>query len=205
MQNLSQPMASPRFSVDLTRDEMEKVMTAAYVGQLRNRATELDAITKERIRKVSNWLTNRKLKSGLILCGGVGNGKTTMLNAIHKAVKELKRIDQFDNRLWNLTIYSAEKVNEAAQMHNDAYSQVCTAPWLGIDDIGTESPLVKVYGTEKMPVANVILERYKSMKPIIITTNLTWDQLEKFYGERVTDRLKEMCEIIVYNTQSYRK
>lgn len=189
---------------------MQDVLTAAYESEIRGKDKRLDKLTIERIEKVSRFLVSTEYKRSLILCGGIGNGKTTMLNAIHRAVKQLKLVDQL-SYLWNLSIFTAERINEAASLPvGEQYQGICSCPWLGIDDLGCESTVVKVYGTERMPVANLIFERYKRNpknydNPMVITTNLSMGEISQIYGERVADRLKEMCEVIVYDNPSYRK
>lgn len=189
---------------------MADVLMAAYESEMRGMDKRLDKVTIERIGKVSRFLVSTEYKRSLMLCGGIGNGKTTMLNAIHKAVKQLKGVEQL-GYLWNLMIFSAERINEAASMPvSTQYQGICTCPWLGIDDLGCESSIVKVYGTERMPVVDLIYERYKRNpknydNPMIITTNLTMGEISQRYGERVADRLKEMCEVIVYDNPSFRK
>lgn len=189
---------------------MTDVLMAAYEAEMRGKDKRLDKVTIERIGKVAKFLTSPDYKRSLILCGGIGNGKTTMLNAIHRAVKQLKSVEQL-GYLWNLTIFTAERINEAASMPvSTHYQGICTCPWLGIDDLGCESSIVKVYGTERMPVVDLIYERYKRNpknydNPMIITTNLSMSQIAEQYGERVADRLKEMCEVIVYDNPSFRK
>lgn len=46
--------------------------------------------------------------------------------------------------------------------------------------------------------------RYCEELPIIFTTNVLPDKLKTVIGDRVTDRLKEMCEIVVVTSQSQR-
>ena len=65
-------------------------------------------------------------------------------------------------------------------------------PLLIIDDFGMERGTE--YGLEQ--VYNVIDSRYRSRKPLIVTTNLTLEELqhpEDTAHARIYDRLLEMC------------
>ena len=64
---------------------------------------------------------------------------------------------------------------------------------------------VKNFGTSVTPITDIIYERYAAMKPTIITTNLDTRQIRTEYNERVADRLNEICRVIGYKNESYRK
>lgn len=163
---------------------------------------EKDSSSNSKIRSVAKWLTADNLKPGLLLCGGIGNGKSTMLTAI-KALN-----NQFLNfKSWRqITLLSATFISSlAADSDATAYSRAKDAPILGIDDLGTEPVSVKRYGSEINPVVELICYRYDQMLPTMITTNLTMEKIRDVYGERVADRLKEMCEVLTYTENSFRK
>ena len=70
---------------------------------------------------------------------------------------------------------------------------------LGIER-GTEYALEQVY--------NIIDTRYKSSKPLIITTNLTLDELKApvdIPHKRIYDRVLGMCVPIMFNGVNFRK
>ena len=65
---------------------------------------------------------------------------------------------------------------------------------------GTEYGLEQVY--------NVIDSRYRSNKPLIVTTNLTLEELqnpEDTAHARIYDRLIEMCSPICFTGENFRK
>jgi DNA replication protein DnaC len=66
--------------------------------------------------------------------------------------------------------------------------------------LGTEAN-AKHYGHEKNVMAEIILNRYDNNLPYHcthITTNLTADEIKAQYGTRVTDRIREMFNIIKF-------
>lgn len=154
------------------------------------------------ISKVMDWMqSNRRC---LFLMGGVGCGKTTMLNAICKMIGYVYYSNISYERKgfqWE----TAYKVAEWAQTDRDRYENFKDCGWAAIDDIGQESTEINNYGNIIYPVRDIILHRYEHDKITIISTNLLPKDLTAKYGERVGDRLAEMSFIITFNEQSYRK
>jgi len=80
-----------------------------------------------------------------------------------------------------------------------------------IDDLGLEPQKVKNFGNEIDPVEWVILQIYSvnqlADKPIKLwlTTNYNMETLTNFYGERVVDRLHEMCDIVILKDTNLRR
>ncbi|MEA4895127.1 MAG: ATP-binding protein, partial [Oscillospiraceae bacterium] len=73
-----------------------------------------------------------------------------------------------------------------------------------IDDLGAERE--SSYALEQ--VYNVLNERYKNGQPLIITTNLTLDEMKnpKNMGyQRIYDRVLELCVPIHFKGESIRK
>ena len=75
---------------------------------------------------------------------------------------------------------------------NEVVDKLCRYPLLIIDDFGmergTEYALEQIY--------NIVDSRYRSRKPLIVTTNLTLDEIrhpQDTAHARIYDRLLEMC------------
>ena len=83
--------------------------------------------------------------------------------------------------------------------HNTMNNSYC------FDDLGTEDE-VKHFGTQTNAMAQVILMRYNLFQSRQVhthfTSNLTADQIEFHYGDRVRSRLREMCNWIEYTADS---
>lgn len=137
----------------------------------------------------------------MLLCGGVGCGKSTIMNAIYMVVKRyVKRTGGYPEdvkaiRAQNITDVFKDDITKWHYFY---------AKWLFIDDLGCDSPIVNNYGTKFTPMGDLICERYENQLPTVITTNLSSDDIVQIYGERIADRLNEMCNKIIYKNKSYR-
>ena len=87
---------------------------------------------------------------------------------------------------------------------NGYIARLCSFPLLILDDFGMERGTE--YGLEQ--VYNVIDSRYRSGKPLIVTTNLTLEELqnpEDTPHARIYDRLMEMCTPVRFTGENFRK
>lgn len=189
------PAPGPRLPVALASEQDTmcrlQVLQELYV-ETRGRRFILDDSTKEYIRKVASWLMNSK-KRGLLLMGTLGNGKTTMLNSIYRLFGGYKAT------IGNAQgIFDHFKTTQGSMKYWDE-------DLLLIDDLGIEPPRCVTFGEENYPLSKLLLHRYDRSLTTVIATNLDLAQLEDRYGDRITDRLFETFELIVYDNASYRR
>lgn len=178
------------------------------------------------IRAAAEWLTDTSRRSWLILGGGVGTGKTTLLLAVKRLATKAQnacrhgsesaswRGDTDLARFYRAGIYLHRKpwILPAQQLADWASKQETAAifenaineQFLAIDDLGTEPNIVKLFGTERLPLAELLAARYDSRKPTIITTNLGPEGIAERYGERIADRLREIADAIGFEGDSFR-
>ena len=138
-------------------------------------------------RYVEQWQTMRSENLGLFLWGGVGTGKSFLAGCIANALMEQEvpvRMTNFARILNDL--------NNSFSGRNEVVDKLCRYPLLIIDDFGmergTEYALEQIY--------NIVDSRYLSRKPLIVTTNLTLDEIrhpQDTAHARIYDRLLEMC------------
>lgn len=159
-----------------------------------------------------NPLFSGDLNKGLLMVGGVGVGKTTLMQFF-------KRNQKFSYRIISCrdveNDFAANGEDSLGKFSYNVEIAVNSNPFghreIGFcfDDIGTESN-GKHYGKEKNVMAEIILNRYDNQLPSYcthFTTNLSADEIKNQYGTRVTDRMKEMFNIITFdkNAKSRRK
>ena len=150
-------------------------------------------------RYVAHWPEMREKNVGLLLWGGVGTGKSFMAGCIANALIEQEVAVCMTNfaRIMN-------ELNNAFSGRNEVVDRLCGYPLLVIDDFGmergTEYALEQIY--------NIIDSRYRSRKPLIVTTNLTLTELKNPQDTthaRIYDRLLELCTPIACTGPSMRK
>ena len=146
----------------------------------------------EQLTQIARCLTGTSGKFGMILCGGVGNGKSTMMKAIQTLLNYM-RIPYY-NTVYGLRIKDAKSINEMNLHNYNTFLDVSRCPLLGIDDLGTEPLVIMDYGNEKTPIVDLLSMRYENRLFTIVTTNLTPKQIRERYGERIADRFNEMME-----------
>ena len=138
-------------------------------------------------RYVEQWQTMRSESLGLLLWGGVGTGKSFLAGCIANALME----QEVPVRMTNFARILNE-LNGSLSGRNDVVDKLCRYPLLIIDDFGmergTEYALEQIY--------SIVDSRYRSRKPLIVTTNLTLDEIrhpQDTAHARIYGRLLEMC------------
>lgn len=157
-------------------------------------ATMSDEIVKCK-RYADAWDDMRRENNGLLLWGNTGNGKTFAAACI---------ANELIDRGIPAMITSFPRILNAGYDKQEIIEQVHYYPLLVIDDLGAERS--SEYAMET--VYTVIDERYKAKKPLIVTTNLTLDELcrpKDMTYQRIYDRILEMCTPLVFKGGSLRR
>ena len=148
---------------------------------------------------VGNWEDMEADNIGYLLWGQVGTGKSYFAGCIANALMEREISVCMTNFALILNDLAASYKDR-----NDYIDSLCRFRLLILDDIGMERGTE--YGLEQ--VYNVIDSRYRSGKPLIVTTNLTLEDLQKpedTAHARIYDRLLEMCSPVRFAGGSFRK
>lgn len=147
---------------------------------------------------VDNFETFYKSNRGLLFWGTVGTGKSYAAACI---------ANELLNRKTPVVMTSFVKVLQVIQDNTENETEfvnrLCAARLLIIDDLGTERNTD--YALEK--VYNVIDSRYRTGKPLILTTNLNLQDMQMTQDiryQRIYDRVFEMCHPVMVNGTSWR-
>lgn len=183
-----------KFPVKLGERELVAArLLGCYGAMVGSRGVDfiMDDNTLSKVDSVVKWMYASK-KRGLLLCGTIGNGKTTMLRAISY-------------------LFGANAMYMEAQGIYDHFRQNRSLPLfpnggiLLIDDLGVEPPACNDFGEIRYPLAELLMSRYRYNATTVIATNYTLEQIGQAYGDRVLDRMKEMFAQLTYIEPSYRK
>lgn len=144
---------------------------------------------------VESWESARRDNVGILLWGGTGGGKTFAAACIANAL-----VDRGIPAL----VTSFPSILAAGWEEREKFlKNMNRFPLLVLDDFGTERR--SEYAGEV--VYSVIDRRYKSGKPLIVTTNLPLEALRNPAGieqRRVYDRILEMCIPVLAKSAAYR-
>ncbi len=137
---------------------------------------------------------------GLLIIGGTGCGKTQVFKAMQQTL--------FNTSIPSFRICECINVEYAIRSGNNVYEDFNYGV-VSFDDLGSEQIETVVFGN-RVTVMNEILQlRYNSFQrsglKTHLTSNLSEAEIESKYGTRIFDRLKEMCNIIIFDWQSFRK
>ena len=183
--------------------EKEEQERKEYTEKLRNRAFsdvrlkgwtfENDDRSNPHISSVAkkyvqHFFDMQQRGKGLLLYGGVGTGKTYIAACIVNALVE----HGTSCKLTNFSRLANEWMAREFTEKQNFLDGLNTYDLLVIDDLGSER------STDFMNelIYSVIDTRHKSGKPLIVTTNLSGDNLKHpadIHSERVFSRLFEMC------------
>lgn len=150
-------------------------------------------------RYVEQWQSMRSENIGLLLWGGVGTGKSFLAGCIANALMA----QEVPVRMTNFA-HILNELNNSFSGRNEVVERLCCYPLIIIDDFGmkrgTEYAMEQIY--------NIVDSRYRSRKPLIVTTNLTLDEIrhpQDTAHARIYDRLLEMCVPIFCIGVSFRR
>lgn len=157
-------------------------------------ARETDTLRKCR-NYAKNWDRALCENIGLLLWGDTGGGKTFSAACIANAV--------IDRGIPVLITSFPRLLAAGWDEREDFLRNVHRFPLLILDDLGAER------GTEYAleSVYSVIDERYKSGKPLIVTTNLHIKELQNAKNmeyKRIYQRVLEMCTALYVEPQTFR-
>lgn len=139
---------------------------------------------------------------GLVLCGMPGTGKTHLAAAIaNHAIKEFCRSVVFSSVMAAMRRVKSTYSRDSEEKEIEAVRVYTEPDLLILDEVGVQ------FGSdaEKMILFEIINNRYQDMKPTILISNLSIDDLKEYIGERVIDRMHEGGgAVIAFDWDSYR-
>lgn len=153
-------------------------------------------------------MLERVRKSGVLLFGGVGTGKTYKLLQVMVAhiytlfepdlpILGIRKLTQNVIRRMFLSVPDVLRQIKAEFDSPEApriVERLMKEEILFLDDLGSE----KASEWVKEQLYIVLNERYNWKKPLLVTTNLTMNEIATVYGERFASRLYGMCDVIKF-------
>lgn len=143
--------------------------------------------------EVAEWLEHNqdprtKQRFGLVLLGTQGRGKSLMCRQILPAI-----INTYTNKVVNCFKACPDFQERYTTKQGTAEDNPLLGKFISIDDIGTESTIPY---TDKYLFSNVVDLACDRGALLLITTNLSMDEIEQIYGKRTLSRLLGSCRFI---------
>lgn len=151
------------------------------------------------VRYIDKWETMKKQNMGILFYGNVGTGKTFYAACIANALLDR----EIAVLMTNIPALITSMQNDFERNKQSLLYKIFDIPLLIIDDLGSERDTP--YSCEKL--YEIIDARYRSGKPLIVTTNLSPEELKNpadLRYKRVYDRILEMCHPILVTGESRR-
>ena len=190
----------PKPILAVAPETVREVLAACVARRVADRGMPLniEAATPG-IERATRWLTTLG-KPWLFLSGNVGTGKTTLM----RSILQVLLICGVSAKMFRASDFPVLFLNNIEQTER----QILRGEWcevLLLDDVGVDQFEYKEYGNAIRPFVKVIEERYNRQLPLVVSTNLTGEEIRATYGERTIDRIKEMAVGIKYKGESFRK
>lgn len=192
-------------------EEFKELFLIRANTELRKRKSYVDFVMDDDNKTLVNQLFYYMVKSelfagdlekGILVLGNLGSGKSIIMQTFCQVWEDLST---FRIRSVTAKKYAQSLNNPEVLRNKEGYVMDCIDGILFIDDLGKEAKKVVVYGTEICPIADLFAERYDKGRLTFATGNYTLETLKSHYGETITDRMKEMFNIIVLKGDSRRK
>lgn len=202
---------------EFDREQVEKAETQrqARIADLRRKAFETPAMANytfessdknhPMLKGCKNWVDDflkakkeHKEIKGLLFAGNKGTGKSYLATCIANAI-----IDE-EYPVVHTNFAQIEKELKGYNSKDYIYNLIQCNSLLIIDDLGIERDSAYM----KEIVYQIIDGLYNSHKPLIVTTNLTFQEIwgcKDTDRARIYDRVLEMCVPIEFKGKSYRR
>lgn len=138
----------------------------------------------------------------LIFCGGVGTGKTHLAIGIANEIIKQGKQPVFVSVIKAIRTIKETYSREVKTTEDEAIQSFIDPDLLILDEVGVQ------FGseTEKLYLFEIINGRYEQMRPTLLISNLSVNELGAFIGDRVMDRLREGGgKVVVFDWASHRK
>jgi len=132
---------------------------------------------------------------GILLIGKYGVGKTLILSAFCNLITAIT--------YRNIEIIHSKQLVTMVTSNPDLIYDKYSVLGLMIDDLGKEPYNVTSFGTQTMPIEDVLSARYDKRSITFATANLKLNDFK--YSQSIKERMSEMFNIILLKGDSMRK
>lgn len=184
----------PPAMADYTFDkfELKYYSRSPQPGEKDKSCYELARVALQTSRNYASEFMANPHTDGLLLTGQVGSGKTLLACCIANALMKMEQTVLFvvvPDLLDKIKATYDQSRTPGIYTEHELLETARTVPLLILDDLGahnyTEWTKNKIY--------SILNYRLNHKLPVIITTNISLENLEEHLGERTTSRIFQMC------------
>ena len=129
--------------------------------------------------------TGKNMLAALVCKTLAANGHTALHTSVDKLVGRIRDT-------WH---------RSSTETETQVYQKLLEPELLVIDEVGVQTGS----DSEIRIITRVINERYDNRKPVLLLTNLDYDQMEGLLGERIMERFCDDSFVLTFNWPSYRR
>lgn len=142
-------------------------------------------------------------KRGVMFAGVPGVGKTGLAWLIYKEGNPDRSAFVDYSRL--IGFIQSTYGNNALTDTQDIMRALQEVPLLILDDVGDVASERAISDDRREKTYQILSARHEANKPTVVTTNLGWGQIAFQFGERIADRLRQLCFLVQIEGESMRR
>lgn len=179
----------------------ERYLEASFEGF--EAVTEQAQRVRERCHRYAATFRERfEVGTNLVLIGGAGTGKTHLACAIARHVMIEHRYQAIYSTVTNAVRQVRRTYDQdSEETEIQVIDRLAGVPLLVLDEVGVQSGS----DHEHAVLFEVLDRRYADVRPTILVSNLTLEELGQVLGERALDRLLEEGAALTCEWPSYRR
>lgn len=154
------------------------------------RSKQRKAVLQAAKAYVDSFNFKKGVPMGLFMTGSVGCGKTHMAVAVLQDIIAKGYTGLYYNMVDLLADIRATYSDHSELSEGELLREITEPDLIVLDDLGAE----RTSGWVNERLYLIINRRYESGKPVLVTTNLGYDELSEKLGRRTVSRLCEICE-----------
>ena len=135
-----------------------------------------------------------KNSQSILLMGGTGLGKTHLSSALARKVIEKGNDVFYTGAIDLFSQFEIQRFKSYSNEPNEFIERYFECDLLIIDDLGTE--MVNQFSVSTL--YNLLNDRLSRRKPTLISTNLSTDEIQKKYTDRITSRMLGEYQVLFF-------
>lgn len=138
---------------------------------------------------------DERSSGSILMMGGTGLGKTHLSSAVARRIIEKGKDVYYTGAIDLFSEFEAQKFRPSyLNDTNESIERYFECDLLIIDDLGTE--MINQFSVSTL--YNLINDRLSRKKPTIISTNLSKDEIQKKYTDRITSRMLGEYQLLFF-------